>query len=106
MSPTAGAEAPEFIARIRDARGRSAFEEAGWLTPYDAQLLAEEVLSVGGRASLEIILPARTSELELAAVERRFARLARHGNPIEVRRRGRREGHAASKTRSRSAALD
>jgi hypothetical protein len=95
----AGGESPEFLARIRDARGRRALEEAGWLTPYDAELLAQEVQSIGGRASLEIILAAGTSDLGLAAVEQRFARLARQGNPVEVRRRGRHEGRPSAKAR-------
>jgi hypothetical protein len=74
----------------RDGRSRGTLVRATWLTPYDAQLIAEDGERRGRRTSLDVEVSAGTDEVAVAGVRRLLARLIRRGLRVSVRvRRGR-----------------
>ena len=79
-----------FRARL-DKRGaaemrRMRSERTGWLTPYEVETLFSDAMWAGQGASLEVSVPARTSDDGLAWVRARFDRLRRRGIGVRVRR--------------------
>ena len=65
----------------------ASIERAMRLTPYAAQTIAEDARHVGRGGRLEVEVPTDTSDLDLFAVQERFARLGAHGVQVSVRRR-------------------
>jgi acyl carrier protein len=57
-----------------------------WLTPYDAETIAEDALRAGRGARLDVSLPVEASTADTAQVEERFARLRGHGLGVTVHR--------------------
>lgn len=72
------------------ARGavRRGLVRTEWLTPYDAETIAEDALAAGRGARLDVVVPAGASVLEQIEVEERFARLRRRGLDVGVWRAG------------------
>jgi len=62
----------------RDASARATLERTGWLTPYTAKEIAEDPLSAGPGARLEMV--ADMSRAKLAEVKIRFAWLGDRGS--------------------------
>jgi acyl carrier protein len=78
---------PFYRARITSADGSEgrAFDRTGWLTPYAVQELADDALSAGRGARLELAVSAGTDEA-LGWLRSRFARLGNRGIVVDVRR--------------------
>lgn len=69
-------------ASLRDA----SLQRAGWLTPYTAQTIAEDALTAGPGARLELTVPARLSDLVVTRLEQQFAWLGERGVSVQVLR--------------------
>jgi hypothetical protein len=82
------AESPSLCVRscLRD-RGCS-LERAFVLTPYAAQLIAEDACGVGREAELEVVLPDEASDDAVAGIERAMGRPRARGVHVIVRREG------------------
>jgi acyl carrier protein len=82
-----GAEPPQRIwARIVPGAGaRRIVERTGWLTPYIAQTIADDVERAGQGARIELTITATTSESFVRA-KRQFAGLGKRGAHVTVRR--------------------
>jgi len=83
-----------FSARVRPTptRPHGEIRRAGVLSPYAAELLAEDALRAGPGARLEIAVGTGES---LEEVRRRFAWLGRRGVEVAVRRTDRSPRRAA-----------
>jgi hypothetical protein len=57
-----------------------------WLTPYDVETIAEDVMRAGRGAWLDVVVPCEASAAEAGEVEERFARLRERGLGVAVRR--------------------
>jgi hypothetical protein len=57
-----------------------------WLTPYDAETIAEDVLRQGRGARLDVVVPADASAAQADEVVRRFAPFRARGVDVAVRR--------------------
>jgi hypothetical protein len=66
--------------------GRPGLERVNWLTPYTAEMIAEDARRAGPGTRLELTVPPRTSDSGLAAVERLFAWLREAGIEVRVTR--------------------
>jgi acyl carrier protein len=83
-----GAEPPQRIwTRIVPPAGesRSILERTGWLTPYTAETIAEDVERAEEGARIELTIAAATAESFVRA-RRRFAGLGKPGVQVTVRR--------------------
>ena len=84
------AQAPVPLVRARlipsDERRHRGMERAVWLTPYGTELLMDDALAAGVGARLELVLERGCSEIDLARVSDRFARLRQRGIAIDVHR--------------------
>lgn len=69
-------------ARPNDA----ALQRAGWLTPYTAQTIAEDAITAGPGARLELTVPAKLSDLVLTRLQQQFAWLGDRGVSVLVQR--------------------
>jgi acyl carrier protein len=83
-------DAPPLRVRARVVPGACAvgcpLERSATLTPYTAELIAEDALRAGRGARLEIGLAADAAPAVVAAVRVRFAALSAHGVEVRVRR--------------------
>ncbi len=61
-------------------------ERAGYLTPYEAEVVAADALHAGAGARLELTVPAEASDAQLARLERTFATLRPRGIEVAVAR--------------------
>lgn len=61
-------------------------EQVSWLTPYEAETLAQAARRAGPGTRLEVIVPGSASAASLAAVESLFAWLGEKGVTLCVRR--------------------
>ncbi len=79
-----------LTARIVATEGpeRPTFERSGWLTPYLAEAIADDVLHAGPNVRLEVTVAAATSAAGAARVGEQFAWLATRGIDVQVRRDG------------------
>jgi len=88
---TSESRAPEppafYRARITSAESseRRGLERTGWLTPYTVQELADDALSAGRGARLEVAVSVATDEA-LGPLRARLARLENRGVVVDVRR--------------------
>jgi acyl carrier protein len=57
-----------------------------WLTPYDAETIAEDALRAGRGARLDVVLPVEAGAADTLEVEERFARLRGRGFALTVHR--------------------
>jgi acyl carrier protein len=83
------ADTPAFVwARLVPApeSGRADVRRAGWLTPYTAEVITEEVLRAGQGARLELLVSPRVSQAAVAQLGAQFHWLARRGIGVSVRR--------------------
>jgi acyl carrier protein len=96
---------PLVWARVVPPRERAQgdVQHAGWLTPYTAQVIAEDALRAGRGTRLEVTVPATAPETNLGRLSREFAWLGRRGVEVSVRREER-HGAAAAPTRPHAAA--
>ena len=79
--------APVWARVVRAGDGAlSGPERATELTPYVAQMIAEDAARAGRGTRLELEVPAGTSDDGLAAIQGRFARLGELGVEVRVRR--------------------
>ena len=72
--------------------GRATRHHAGYLTPYLAQLMMEEVLRRGPGVRLEIAVGRGLDARGLCAIQERLAPLARKGIRVVIHRHVRRSG--------------
>ena len=89
VSESRAQEPPPFYrARITSAANSesAALQRTGWLTPYTVQELADDALSAGRGARLELAVSAGTDDAALAGLRSRFARLGNRGIVVDVRR--------------------
>jgi len=85
----ADAEPVLFRARVVPAGSRSgAFERAGWLTPYAAEMIVEDALHAGRGAQLSVTIAANADSAEVAQVKTRLERLRGRGIAVSVSRAG------------------
>jgi len=66
-----------------------------FLTPYAAELVAEDALSIGAPARLELTVPAATPPDVVGWLAHRFATLGRRGVEVDIRRGSEGRGWAA-----------
>ena len=100
-----GAELPlRLWVRITPPAGASAgtLERTGWLTPYTAETVAEDVLRAGNGARLEVTVAARTMA-RLSRVQQQFAQLGKRGVQVTVRTGDRTPEPSAQSTADRVA---
>jgi len=78
----------EAWARVVSSRGEASGEiqRVGLLTPYTAEMIAEDALRAGRGARLEVAVPPDLSDAGLAQVQDEFAWLGEHGVQVNVRR--------------------
>jgi acyl carrier protein len=75
------------LARVIPAGSELAgLERAVILTPYVAQTIADDAARAGRGARLEIDVPADTNDLQMAAIQARFAGLDERGVEVRVQR--------------------
>lgn len=73
--------------RVVPGEGHSCvLEQVSWLTPYEAETIAQAARRAGPGAHLEVIVPGSASAASLAAVETLFAWLGEKGVTLSVRR--------------------
>jgi len=73
--------------RIIPANGRGGtLEQTGWLTPYEAETIAQAALRAGPGARLEVTVSPTVSAASLAAVNALFAWLLEKGVAVTVQR--------------------
>ena len=90
-----------FRARLqRRGVGPLRNERTGWLTPYELEALYSDALWAGHGASLEVAVPARTSDDRLAGIRSRLDRLRDRGVGVRVLRD--REWHYRESVRRRA----
>jgi len=79
---------PSFIrARVIAPNGGiHSLERVSWLTPYEAETIAEDARRAGPGARLEVTVPPRASDENVAAVMTLFAWLEEKGIQVSVRR--------------------
>ena len=80
---------PPVPARTRvcaRGEGKGRIERSGPLTPYEVEILIEDLRRAGAGARLEIELPAGVDERQLAAAHARLAPLAARGVELSIRR--------------------
>jgi acyl carrier protein len=100
-----GAEPPERVwVRIVPAGNESSgtLERTGWLTPYTAETIAEDVVAAGRGASLEVTVAA-SATAGIARVQHQFARLGARGVQVTVRHHDRPAGPPVDSTADRVA---
>lgn len=61
-------------------------EQVSWLTPYEAETIAQAARRAGPGTRLEVIVPGSASDASLAAVESMFTWLVEKGVALSVRR--------------------
>ena len=61
-------------------------QHGGWLTPYTAEMIAEDALRAGRGARLEVAVPSTLSDDGLAELQDEFAWLGDRGVQVSVRR--------------------
>lgn len=66
--------------------GGAGLQRAGALTPYVAETIAEDALSAGRGARLEVTVPASTNDAGIAWVQSQFAWLGQRGVQVSVHR--------------------
>ena len=78
----------EAWARVVSSRGEASGEiqRVGLLTPYTAEMIAEDALRAGRGARLEVAVPPDLSDAGLAEVQDEFAWLGERGVQVNVRR--------------------
>ncbi len=72
---------PLVLARVTSGKG--GLERVWPLTPYEVEIILEDVRRAGRQARLELMIARGGTPRSLAGVRRRFERLARRG--VEVR---------------------
>ena len=73
--------------RIIPAEGQGGvLEQVCWLTPYEAETIAQAARRSGPGTRLEVVVPGNTNAAGLAAVETLFAWLAQKGITVSVQR--------------------
>ena len=73
--------------RIIPADGRGGtLEQTSWLTPYDAETIAQAALRAGPGARLEVTVSPTVSAASFAAVNALFAWLLERGIAVTVQR--------------------
>ena len=84
-------------ARVTTTSGASSpmLDRTLFLTPYAAELVAEDALSVGAPARLELTVPAATPPDVVGWLAHRFATLRRRGVEVDIRRGSEGRGWAA-----------
>jgi acyl carrier protein len=87
-------EPVELSARLLSPRGQ--LLRAEFLTPYVAELIADDALHAGPGARLELTLGPRTDDAQLARVREEFAWLTAHGVDLSIGRSTQRDAHYPS----------
>ena len=73
--------------RIIPANGRGGtLEQTGWLTPYEAETIAQAARRAGPGARLEVVVSPTVSAASFAAVQALFAWLLEKGVAVTVQR--------------------
>jgi hypothetical protein len=73
--------------RVIPAEGHGCvLEQVSWLTPYEAETIAQAARRAGPGARLEVIVPGSASAASLAAVETLFSWLVEKGVMVSVGR--------------------
>ena len=72
--------------RIIPADGRGTLEQMSWLTPYEAEMIAQAARRAGPGARLEVMVSPTVSDASFAAVNALFAWLLEKGVAVTVRR--------------------
>jgi len=90
LEEAAAAEAPATSlvwARVTPSpNGSAQLQRAGWLTPYTAETIAEDALSAGHGARLEVMVPSNVSDTGMALLQDQFAWLNDRGVQVVIRR--------------------
>lgn len=79
-------QAPPFRSTLATAASRVPRQRAGWLTPYEIEILFADAAWAGRGAALEVAVPARTSEDGLARIRDRLDPLRKRGVAVRVER--------------------
>jgi acyl carrier protein len=83
-------EPPRLVwARVLPPDGASTgsqLQRVGWLTPYSAETIAEDALSMGRGARLEVTVPPSVDDASIAQLQHQFAWLGDRGVQVSVRR--------------------